>query len=199
MTTKEDDATTTESRSIESRSRAGSKVDSFFNLDDGSGFSVHKPPDKMIKLTASMLAMNTQGASEKDSMKLTENVIVSKKDASSVASKQEPFTSIRSSKRLRDTRNQSIYASQKSLSSGGSSANELGALAPYDDLDDSEVTKRPRCGSSVNSSRFFESSGNLALDDSTSSLDPIRKLSPESNEDGFFFGEGVNIEPVDET
>ena len=166
---KEDDATTTESRSIESRSRAGSKVDSFFNLDDGSGFSVHKPPDKMIKLTASILAMNTQVASEKNSSR-------------SACAKKEPFSSIRSSKRLRDTRNQSIYASQKSLSSGGSSAIELRALSPCDDLDDSEVTKRSRCGSSVNSERFFESSGNLALNDSTSSLDPLRKLSPESNE-----------------
>ena len=187
MTDKDDDATTTESRSIESRSRAGSKVDSFLNLDDASVFSVHKPSDKMMRLTESMLAMNTQAADEKNS-------------SSSARSKKEPFTSIRSSKRLRDTGDQiSKYASQKSLSSGGSSANELGALSPCDDLDDNEVTKRPRCGSSVNSERFFESSGNLKLDESTSSLDPSRHISPKSNEEGFFFGEGVNIEEVFET
>ena len=163
----DDDNTTTESTS-----RGGSKSssrDELLSLVEGSSNSGFKKPtiDAISKLETRLFSMNTNEPCK--------NSLYNKCSTT--------FRSIRHAK--------GEFGSKRSLSSGGSSAQELANLVgkSKDDEDEDEdkfVTKRHRSGSSVNADKFFSEKKNNCDD----------KLSHQSHlhTDDFDFCSGVDIE-----
>ena len=158
----DDDNTTTESTS-----RGGSKFnsrDELLSLVEGSSNSGFKKPtiDAISKLETRLSSMNTNEPCKND---------VYNKHTTK-------FRNIR----LRHAKGE--FGSKRSLSSGGSSAQELAMLVEKsqdeDDDDDKFVPKRHRSGSSVNPEKFFSEKKEIC-DEESSQLSHLHE---------FGFGDG---------